>query len=120
MPTSLRDNLTSKYFSAAQKLYAKDARKKIYAYVESYDDIAFWRSIFDEFNNDKFYVHVLPPSSDSVSKGKKSVLLKTVNTDEIGKSLIACVDSDYDYLIQGANSVSRKINRSKFIFQTYA
>ena len=54
MPTSLRDNLTSKYFSAAQKLYSKDARQKIVAYVESYDDIAFWRSIFEEFDDEKY------------------------------------------------------------------
>ena len=120
MPTSLRDNLTSKYFSAAQKLYSKDVRQKIVAYVESYDDIAFWRSIFEEFNDDKYYFHVLPPSSTSLSKGKKTVLLNTLNTDQLGKSLIACVDSDYDFLLQGATSTSRKINRNKYIFQTYA
>ena len=120
MPTSLRDNLTSKYLSAAKKLYSKDARQKSVAYVESYDDIAFWRSIFEEFDDDKYYFHVLPPSSTSLSKGKKTVLLNTLNTEELGKSLIACVDSDYDFLLQGATSTSRKINRNKYIFQTYA
>ena len=45
--------------------------------------------------------------------------MNTLNTDQLGKSLIACVDSDYDFLLQGATSTSRKINRNKFIFQTY-
>ena len=37
----------------------------------------------------------------------------------MGRSLIACVDSDYDFLLQGATNTSRKINRSRYIFQTY-
>ena len=41
MATSLRDNLTSSYFNAAHKLYSKKARRRIIAYVESYDDVAF-------------------------------------------------------------------------------
>ena len=39
MATSLRDNLTSSYFNAAHKLYSKKARRRIIAYVESYDDV---------------------------------------------------------------------------------
>ena len=45
MATSLRDNLTSSYFNAAHKLYSKKARRRIIAYVESYDDVAFWRTL---------------------------------------------------------------------------
>ena len=37
-------NLTSSYFNAAHKLYSKKARRRIIAYVESYDDVAFWRT----------------------------------------------------------------------------
>ena len=46
--------------------------------------------------------------------------MNTLNTTELGKSLIACVDSDYDFLLQGKTSVSHKINSSPYIFQTYA
>ena len=42
MPTSLRHNLTSAYLDAARKLSPKRARRRIVAYVESYDDIAFY------------------------------------------------------------------------------
>ena len=120
MPTSLRDNLTSSYFSAAHKLYSKKVRRRIIAYVESYDDVAFWRTLLEEFEDDEHYFQVMLPSATSLAKGKKMVLMNTLNTAELGKSLIACVDSDYDFLLQGATSTSRKINHNKYIFQTYA
>ena len=47
------------------------------------------------------------------------VLMNTLNTAELGHSLIACVDSDYDFLLQGATGMSRKINSNPYIFQTY-
>ena len=119
MATSLRDNLTSSYFNAAHKLYSKKARRRIIAYVESYDDVAFWRTLLEEFENDEHYFQVMLPSATSLAKGKKMVLMNTLNTAELGRSLIACVDSDYDFLLQGATNTSRKINRNKYIFQTY-
>lgn len=119
MATSLRDNLTSSYFNAAHKLYSKKARRRIIAYVESYDDVAFWRTLLEEFEDDEHYFQVMLPSATSLAKGKKMVLMNTLNTAELGRSLIACVDSDYDFLLQGATNTSRKINRNKYIFQTY-
>ena len=119
MATSLKDNLTSSYFNAAHKLYSKKARRRIIAYVESYDDIAFWRTLFEEFEDDEHYFQVMLPSATSLAKGKKMVLMNTLNTAELGRSLIACVDSDYDYLLQETTKTSRKINRNKYIFQTY-
>jgi hypothetical protein len=119
MATSLRDNLTSRYFTAAHKLYSARARRRIVAYVESYDDVAFWRTLLSEFENDERYFQVMLPSATSLSKGKKMVLLNTLNTAELGRSLIACVDSDYDFLLQGSTGVSRRINRSHYIFKTY-
>lgn len=62
MATSLRDNLTSSYFNAAHKLYPKKARRRIIAYVESYDDIAFWRTLLEEFEDDEHYFQVMLPS----------------------------------------------------------
>ncbi|WP_083714684.1 DUF4435 domain-containing protein [Bacteroides bouchesdurhonensis] len=118
-PARLVDSLTSSYFSAAHKLYSKKARRRIIAYVESYDDIAFWRTLLEEFEDDEHYFQVMLPSATSLAKGKKMVLMNTLNTAELGKSLIACVDSDYDFLLQGATNISRKINRNKYIFQTY-
>ncbi|MCL1615024.1 DUF4435 domain-containing protein [Bacteroides sp. ET71] len=120
MPTTLRHNLTSAYLDAARRLSPKKKRRRIVAYVESYDDVAFWRTLLSEFEDDTRYFQVMLPSSTSLAKGKKMVLMNTLNTDELGYSLIACVDSDYDFLLQGATRVSRKINRNPYIFQTYA
>lgn len=119
MATSLRDNLTSSYFNAAHKLYPKKTRRRIIAYVESYDDVAFWRTLLDEFEDDEHYFQVMLPSATSLAKGKKMVLMNTLNTAELGKSMIACVDSDYDFLLQGTTHTSHKINDNKYIFQTY-
>lgn len=119
MAISLKHNLTSAYLDAAHKLSPKKARRRIVAYVESYDDVAFWRTLLAEFENEERYFQVMLPSATSLAKGKKMVLMNTLNTTELGRSLIACVDSDYDFLLQGATNVSRKINRNPYIFQTY-
>ncbi len=120
MATKLKDNISSAYFEAAHKLYPRKTRRRIIAYVESYEDIAFWKPLLAEFENEERYFQVMLPSATTLSKGKKMVLMNTLNTAELGKSLIACVDSDYDYLVQGATATSRKINNNKYIFQTYA
>lgn len=119
MATSLKQNLTSAYLDAARKLSPKKARRRIVAYVESYDDVAFWRTLLAEFESEERYFQVMLPSATSLAKGKKMVLMNTLNTTELGRSLIACVDSDYDFLLQGATNVSHKINQSPYIFQTY-
>lgn len=117
--TSLRDNLTSAYLDAAHRMRSKKARRRIVAYVESYDDVAFWRTLLSEFENEERYFQVMLPSATSLAKGKKMVLMNTLNTRELGHSLIACVDSDYDFLLQGSTNVSKRINSNPYIFQTY-
>ena len=37
----------------------------------------------------------------------------------LGKDMIACVDADYDYLIQGRTSQSRRVLDSPYVFHTY-
>ncbi|MDR0988681.1 MAG: DUF4435 domain-containing protein [Prevotellaceae bacterium] len=117
---SLRNSLTSSYLEAAHRLYPKQARRRIVAYVESYEDVAFWRTLLGAYENESCYFQVMLPSNTSLSKGKKMVLLNTLNTAELGRSLIACVDSDYDFLLQETTATSRRMNRNPYIFQTYA
>ena len=119
MAVTLKHNLTSAYLDAARKMSPATRRRRIVAYVESYDDIAFWRNLLSEFEDDEHYFQVMLPSSTSLAKGKKMVLMNTLNTAELGRSLIACVDSDYDFLLQGATEVSRRLNGNPYIFQTY-
>lgn len=120
MPKGLKDQISSSYIEAANRLTSKKARRRIVAYVESYDDIFFWRSVLSRFENDKLYFEVmLPARSNHLERGKKAALMSLVG-DKVGRDMIACVDADYDYLIQGATFTSQKILDSKYVFHTYA
>ncbi len=111
--------LDNSYFEAANALRSRKSRRRIVAYVESYDDILFWRSVLGNFENDKLYFEVMLPTRKKLERGKKSVLMNFIG-DKAGPDMIACVDADYDYLMQGATPQSRMIIDSPFVFHTYA
>ena len=132
MSNRLKDNINSRYFEAANSLTSKKARRRIVAYVESYDDIYFWRTVLSEFENDKRYFEVMLPSKMNLTRGKKSVLMnfleerggdgggrESKNNERTGPDMIACVDADYDYLMQGCTHTSRRILNSPYVFHTY-
>lgn len=114
----LRDNLTSDYFKAANSLNSKRARKRIVAYVEAYDDIFFWRMALSQFENEKRYFEVMLPSKQKLSHGKKSVLMSLLR-GHTGENMLACVDADYDYLLQGATSQSAEVCHNPYVLHTY-
>ncbi len=121
MPMSrrLKDNINSSYFEAANALKSKKARRRIVAYVESYDDIYFWRTVLSDFEDDKRYFEVMLPSKANLTRGKKSVLMNFLEGEPLGKDMIACVDADYDYLLQGRTQQSRRVLESPYVFPTY-
>ena len=119
MPKRLNDNINSRYFEAANALTSKKARRRIVAYVESYDDIYFWRTVLSEFENDKRYFEVMLPSKINLTRGKKSVLMNFLEGAPLGRDMIACVDADYDYLLQGRTAQSKKVLESPYVFHTY-
>ena len=111
----LKDQLNSRYFEAANALRAKQARRRIVAYVESYDDIFFWRTVLSRFENEQRYFEVMLPSHQKLERGKKAAL-----SAGLGEALIACVDADYDYLLQGSTPLSKRMLESPYVFHTYA
>lgn len=120
MGKRLKDNLSSRYFEAANKLKSQHARRRIAAYVESYDDIFFWRSVLSDFEDDTRYFQVMLPSRlQHLERGKKAVLMNLL-MDKVGRDMIACVDADYDYLMQGATEMSRQVTTNPYVFHTYA
>lgn len=119
MPSRLKENLNSRYFEAANSLTSKKARHRIVAYVESYDDIYFWRTVLSEFEDDKRYFEVMLPSKGNLTRGKKSVLMNFLEGEPLGRDMIACVDADYDYVIQGHTAQSRRVLESPYVFHTY-
>jgi hypothetical protein len=118
MASRLRDNVNSQYVEAANALRGKNARQRIVAYVESYDDIYFWRTVLARFENGQRYFEVMLPSKLNLTRGKKSVLMNFLG-ENVGEAMIACVDADYDYLLQGATEQSRKVLKSPYVFHTY-
>ena len=119
MPRKLKDYINNNYFEAANALTSKKARRRIVAYVESYDDIYFWRTVLSEFEDDKRYFEVMLPSKANLLRGKKSVLMHFLEDATLGHDMIACVDADYDYLLQGCTAQSRKVLDSPYVFHTY-
>ena len=119
MPSKLKDQLNSRYFEAANQLKSKRARRRIVAYVESYDDIYFWRTVLSRFENEERFFEVMLPSHKRLERGKKSVLMNFVG-DRVGPDMIACVDADYDYMLQGITPQSKRILESDYVFHTYA
>jgi len=119
MSKRLSGNISSKYIEAANRLKSKTARRKIVAYVESYDDILFWRTVLSPYEDSTRYFEVMLPSHRTLERGKKSVLMNLLS-GKTGCDMIACVDADYDYLIKGATETSKKIWESSYVLHTYA
>ena len=115
----LTEYLNSNFIEAANALRPKRAAQRIIAYVESYDDISFWRSVFNEYESDKVHFEIMLPARSKLTKGKKQAMMNLLG-QAYGRNMIACVDSDYDYLLQGTTSTSRQMLDNKFILHTYA
>ena len=119
MAKRLQEHLNSQYLELAQKLRPRNSVRKIVAYVESYDDIFFWRTVLGDFETDRIKFEVMLPSRHTLCKGKKAALMNKLGPS-LGDYMIACVDADYDYLVQGATEISRTLISSPFILHTYA
>lgn len=115
---TLKNKISSQYLEAANRMTSKKSRRRIVAYVESYDDIFFWRTVLSKFENKERYFEVMLPSKDRLQRGKKSALMRVIG-DNVGKDMIACVDADYDYLMQGVTEQSKKMLENPYVFHTY-
>ena len=92
-------------------------KRLVRVYVEGYEDVAFWRGIFDHFRNPFMRFEISVPTRPDLPKGKK-VLMSMIPTSSEEKLL--CVDSDFDYLFGDSTEQSRTVNNSRFMFHTYA
>ena len=100
--------ITSNYISAANALHGKKKKRRIVAYVESYDDVLFWRTVLSDFEDEHRYFEVMLPTRKSLSKGKKKAIMSMLSNGG-GENMIACVDADYDYLLQGRTETSKTV-----------
>ena len=98
-------------------LPANPDQRLVRVYVEGYEDVAFWRGIFDHFQNPYMRFEISVPNRADLPKGKK-VLMGMIprSSDE----LILCVDSDFDFLFADRTEQSREVNNARYMFHTYA
>ncbi len=92
-------------------------KQLVHVYVEGYEDVAFWRSIFDHFRNPYLRFEISVPDRGDLPKGKKILLGMIPRSSE---ELLLCVDSDFDHLFDRATEQSRLVNGSPYLFHTYA
>ena len=119
MAGKLTQSISSKYIEAASRMCPRGACRKVITYVESYDDVYFWSALLRDLENSSIRFEVMLPSRNSLSKGKKKALMNELG-GRLGSYMIACVDADYDYLMQDVTSVSRFVNSNPYVFHTYA
>lgn len=114
----LSQNLNSAYIQAMNRLNGKNSRRRVVAYVESYDDVFFWSNLLRPLETKDCYFEVMLPSRTTLTKGKKMALANTLG-ERLGQYMIACVDADYDYLMQGVTPTSREVCENPYVFHTY-
>jgi hypothetical protein len=95
----------------------EDDRHLVHVYVEGYEDVAFWRGIFDHFRNPYLRFEISVPNRDDLPKGKKVLMSMIDKADP--ENVILCVDSDFDYLFDGATEQSREVLGADNMFHTY-
>jgi len=119
MPNRLTENLDADFIERLNALRPRNARISVKVYVEGYEDVVFWYDILREYGRQKNIKFDITPYSkaNDLAKGKSAVL---EHVDSTGKHLILCIDSDYDYLLNGYTPDSIIINSNQYIFQTYA
>ena len=100
-----------------QVLPPEDDRYLVNVYVEGYEDVAFWRGIFDHFRNPYLRFEISVPNRDDLPKGKKVLLSMLERVDK--ERVLLCVDSDFDYLFNGATEQSREVLGAANMFHTY-
>ena len=99
-----------------EPLRVEDGKRLVRVFVEGYEDVAFWRGIFDHFVNPYLRFEISVPTREDLPKGKK-VLLKAASS--ASEQMLLCMDSDFDYLFDDEDDVSRQIVESPFMFHTY-
>ena len=94
-----------------------DGRRLVRVFVEGYEDVAFWRGIFDHFRNPYLRFEISVPNREDLPKGKKVLLTMA---ESAGEDFLLCMDSDFDFLMGDSTPQSRIVNGSGYLFHTYA
>ncbi len=86
-------------------------------YVEGYEDVAFWRGIFDPYESERVVFEISVPPRHDLAKGKKVLFDMLDNSSPL---FLLCADSDFDYIFGNSTPQSKLLNSSPYMFHTYA
>jgi len=115
---SLIDYVSSDYQKASNFLKSKSDPKTVLVYVEDFCDVSFWHNILSYYEkrlNIKFEIKCY--SNNTLNTGKSNL---SNLTNQTGKFLLICCDSDYHYFLPEYSDMARATNSNPYIFQTYA
>lgn len=119
---------SSDYISRIRFFTHEIDKEIVYAYVEGDDDIPFWTYALKNYSDSKYefrvvtnkmaakHVSVGPDFVESKNDGNgKAVLLSMKG---LGKNKIACVDADFDLVINGYSLYTNVVRTSPFVLNT--
>jgi hypothetical protein len=102
---------------APARLPVREGQRLAEVFVEGYDDVAFWRGIFDEFETERVTFEISVPPRPDLAKGKRVVMDMI---PECSPLRLLCVDSDFDYIFDGRTHMSKRVLGTPYLFHTYA
>lgn len=112
MAEGLVENLGGHYSEDEGVLRGEPNIVKVW--VEDEFDTPFWYDLLTSFNS-IYKFEITPYDNGNISKGKSNIL---AHANSLGRRFIACVDSDYNYLIDTTDE-AQTIFSSSFILHTY-
>lgn len=113
MASSLLENYNSEYVRQSNRLTGHP--QVVEVWVEDEYDVPFWNDLLCEYKDIEF--RITPYKNRNLNKGKGNILKYS---DLLGPNLIACVDSDYDYLLPEISESGHKLKNNPYILQTYS
>lgn len=127
---------TSNYISKIKHYTHTPSKEVVYAYVEGDEDVPFWEYALTTFGNTSNYDFQVTTNKKAVDESNRDTVANsqgTLNgTDSIigngkavvlsmsgfGKNKIACVDADFDTIVEGYSEFTDMIRHNKYIFNT--
>lgn len=113
MASSLKENYNSEYVRQSNRLTGRSHIVEVW--VEDEYDVPFWNDLLNDHKG--FTFRITPYRNKNLDKGKGNILKYS---HLLGPNLIACVDSDYDYLLPNCSDAGRKMKDNPYILQTYS
>lgn len=103
--------------SYVSRLPLDSSTRLISVFVEGYEDVSFWRGIFDSYETPELRFEINVPPREDLAKGKKVLMMMIPQSSP---DLLLCADSDFDYLFGEQTEQSKILNKAPYMFHTYA